>query len=79
MKTKFETPEEQAFLRKLLHIGSMHTEKIFDPFYISMTPDYVLALFEFRRKIFEYLEESDPNQPHVDACLKQLGSALKKS
>lgn len=68
--------EDRRYLATALHFASTVTERIFEPHYIKLGGDelklYVLGLISIRKKIYEFLEESDPNQAHVDSILEIL-------
>jgi hypothetical protein len=80
MRTNFETPDDILFLQKVLFLASMHTERIFEPVYNTVELlDYRDALIDLRAKIYDYLEESDPNAYFIEQLKKkESAQCIKK-
>lgn len=74
MKLVYETPEDQKSLYDIFWAACMQTEKFLleEPYCFDPTfPEYRLITLNLRRKIYEFLEEEDPNEPHWQAMEKR--------
>ena len=77
MKTNYDTDEDKLFLKKILNLAMSATDKAYQQFAFHQENEidltsYILSSLKVRAKVFEYLEEEDPNIRNNEAIIKAL-------
>ena len=73
MKTIHDTDDDIDTLRQLLGFAITRTEIVFDAAFDEVCLHKMRkSLIRLRMKAFEFLNETDYNQVHVDAILKKI-------
>jgi hypothetical protein len=72
MKLIFDKDKDEKWLKRILYGACMSTEKIlFGCRDIKQATEYLPHIVELRKKIFEYLEEKDPNEDVINLLLEE--------
>lgn len=73
MKINYDLEEDQRHLKIALHMAIVFTDKAFDPTYHGVEcREYVAELISIRQKLYEFLQEPDPNAEHIESVLKLI-------